>query len=49
MLKKHLAEELYNIEDVFLGIGYPRETVRSFIQQRPQQTDKQEQEEQESR
>ena len=47
--EKHLAEELHNIEDVFVANGYPRETVRRFLEQRPQQIDKREQEEQESR
>ena len=47
--KKHLAEELHNIEDVFVANGYPRETVRRFMEQRPQQIDKREQEEPESR
>ena len=37
---KHLAEELQNIEDVFVANGYPRETVRRFMEPRPQQTDK---------
>ncbi|XP_068756681.1 uncharacterized protein [Montipora capricornis] len=46
---KHLAEELQNIEDVFVANGYPRETVRRFMDPRPQQTDKREQEEQEDR
>ena len=36
--EKHLAEELHNIEDVFVANRYPRETVRRFIEQRPQQT-----------
>ena len=47
--EKHLAEELNNIEDVFVANGYPRETVRRFMEQRHQQIDKKEQEEQESR
>ncbi|KAL9986883.1 hypothetical protein ACROYT_G001092, partial [Oculina patagonica] len=47
--EKHLAEELNNVEDVFVANGYPRETVRRFMEQRHQQTDKKEQEEQESR
>ena len=47
--EKHLAEELHNIEDVFVANGYPRETVRRFMEQRPQQIDKREQEEPESR
>ena len=47
--EKHLAEELNNIEDVFVANGYSRETVRRFMEQRHQQTDKKEQEEQESR
>ena len=46
--EKHLAEELHNIEDVFVVNGYPRETVRRFMEQRPQQIDKREQEEPES-
>lgn len=47
---KHLAEELHvqNIEDVFVANGYPRETMRRFMEQRPQRIDKREQEEQES-
>ena len=40
---------LHNIEDVFVANGYPRETVRRFMEQRPQQIDKREQEEPESR
>ena len=44
--EKHLAEELHNIEDVFVANGHPRETMRSFMEQRPQQIDKREQEEQ---
>ena len=47
--EKHLAEELHNIEDVFVANGYPRETVRRFMEQGPQRIDKREQEEQESR
>ena len=47
--EKHLAEELNNIKDVFVANGYPRETVRRFMEQRHQQIDKKEQEEQESR
>ncbi len=47
--EKHLAEELKHIKDVFVANGYPRETVRGFMEQRHQQTDKKEQEEQESR
>ena len=43
------TEELHNIEDVFVANGYPRETVRRFMEQRPQQIDKREQEEPESR
>ena len=31
--EKHLAEELHNIEDVFVANGYPRGTVRSFMEQ----------------
>ena len=46
---KHLAEELQNVEDVFVANGYPRELVRKFMEPRPQQIDKREQEEQESR
>ena len=44
-----LEEELHNIEDVFAANGYPRETVRKSMEQRPQQVGKGEQEEQESR
>ena len=47
--EKHLTEELHNIEDVFVVNRYPRVTVRRFMEQRPQQIDKREQEEQESR
>ena len=47
--EKHLAEELNNIEDVFVANGYLRETVRRFMEQRHQQTDRKEQEEQKSR
>ena len=47
--EKHLAEELHNIEDVFVANGYPRETVRKFMKQRPQQIDKREKQEEESR
>ena len=47
--EKHLAEELHNIEHVFVANGYPRETVRRFLGQRPLQIDNREQEEQESR
>ena len=47
--ENHLAEELHNIEDVFVANGYTRETMRRFMEQRPQQIDKREQEEQESR
>ena len=48
--EKHLAEELKNIEDVFVANGCLRETVRRFMEQRPQhQLDKREKEEQESR
>ena len=47
--KKHLTEELNNMEDVYVANGYPRETVRRFMEQRLQQKDKREQEEQESR
>ena len=47
--EKHLAEEVHNIEDVFVANGYPRETMRRFMEQRPQQIDKREKEEQESR
>ena len=47
--EKHRAEELHNIEDVFVANGYTRETVRRFMEQRPQQIDKREQEERESR
>ena len=45
----HIAEELHSIEDVFVANGYPKETVRRFMEQRPQQIDKREQEEPESR
>ena len=34
--EKHLAEELHNIEDVFVTNGYPREIVRRFMEHRPQ-------------
>ena len=47
--ERHLAEQLHNIEDVFVANGYPRETVKRFMKQRPQQRGKKEQEEQESR
>ena len=47
--EKHLAEELHNFEYVFVANGYPGETVRRFMEQRPQQIDKREQGEQESR
>ena len=47
--EKHLAEELHNSEDVFVANGYSKETVRRFMEQRPQQVESQEQEEQESR
>ena len=33
--EKHLAEELHNIEDVFVANGYPRKTVRRFMERRP--------------
>ena len=46
---KHLAEELHNMEDVYVANGWPRKTVRRFMEQRLQQIDKREQEEQESR
>ena len=46
---KHLAEELKNVKDVFVANGYPRELVRKFMEPRPQQIDKREQEEQENR
>ena len=49
MTKKHQGEELHNMEDVYVANRYPRETVRRFMEQRPQQIDKREQEEQESR
>ena len=47
--KKHLAVELHSMEDVYVANGYPRETVRRFMEQGTQQKDKREQEEQESR
>ena len=47
--ENHLGEELHSIEDVFVANEYPRETVRRFMEQRPQQVDKREQEEQERR
>ena len=37
------------MEDVYVANGYPRETVRRFMEQGTQQKDKREQEEQESR
>ena len=40
--EKHLAEELHNIEDVFVANGYPRETMRRFMGRRPQLIDKRE-------
>ena len=42
-------EELHNIEDLFVANEYPRETVRRFMEQKPQQVDKRGQEEQECR
>ena len=47
--EKHLQEELKNMEDVFVANGYPRETVRRFMEQRPQPVDRTEQEERENR
>ena len=47
--EEHLAEELHNIEGVFVVNENLRETVRRFMEQRPQQIDKREQKEQESR
>ena len=38
--EKHLAEELHNIEDVFVANGYPRETVEKIYGTRPS-TDRQ--------
>ena len=38
--EKHLQEELKNMEDVFVANGYPRETVRRFMEQRPQPVDR---------
>ena len=46
--EKDLAEELHNIEDVFVVNGYPRKTVRRFTEERPQLIDNREREEQES-
>ena len=41
MRRKHLAEELQSMEAVFVVNGYPRETVRRFMEHRPQQVDSQ--------
>ena len=41
MQRKHLAEELQSIEAVFVANGYPSETVRRFMEHRPQQVDSQ--------
>ena len=49
MRRKHLAEDLQRIEAVFVANGYPSETVRRFMKQKPQQVDGQEQEGQRSR
>ena len=39
--EKHLAEELHNIEDVFVANGYPRETVRRIFYGTKTLTDRQ--------
>lgn len=38
--EEHQEDELHNIEDVFVASGYPRETVRRFMEQKLQQVDK---------
>ena len=47
--EEHREDELHNFEDVFVASGYPRETVRRFMEQKLQQVDKREKEEQENR